>query len=199
MMSNRGAEQVEGIWGDLACTRCRYNLRGLVGPVVTCPECGTRYDVADLIMLRWRGTRLNAPGVSRIAWPMAWLYAGSLMAVFATAVSLPLWEFLWIIVLVGWPCLLWNLRDMMPRGRAVLLSLLAHGLVVGYAACAAAVPLLLLLCVTFEGSDSLVVFLVGLLMIAAMWLLCRRGEWFIARCCVRQYLIDDGRFATMRP
>jgi hypothetical protein len=41
------------------------------------------------------------------------------------------------------------------------------------------------------------VFLGGLLVLAAVWWACRRGERLIARCCFRQHLIDRGRSATM--
>jgi len=35
------------ITGDLPCLGCEYNLRGLVGPVVTCPECARENDLRD--------------------------------------------------------------------------------------------------------------------------------------------------------
>lgn len=33
---------------DLFCLRCRYNLRGLAGDAVRCPECGYENDAEDL-------------------------------------------------------------------------------------------------------------------------------------------------------
>jgi hypothetical protein len=34
---------------DVACPGCRYNLRGLFGDPLRCPECGERYDRATLL------------------------------------------------------------------------------------------------------------------------------------------------------
>ncbi len=35
------------IHGDLNCLSCQYNMRGLVGPIVVCPECGSKNDLTD--------------------------------------------------------------------------------------------------------------------------------------------------------
>lgn len=33
---------------DVACPHCQYNLRGLAGPIVNCPECGVEVNVHKL-------------------------------------------------------------------------------------------------------------------------------------------------------
>ncbi len=33
------------VYGDWPCFKCRYNLKGLQGPEVTCPECGQNNDL----------------------------------------------------------------------------------------------------------------------------------------------------------
>lgn len=35
---------------------CRYPLRGLAGPLVTCPECGRRWDLAELARRQWKSS-----------------------------------------------------------------------------------------------------------------------------------------------
>ncbi len=43
-----GAETPDRRWlliRDIPCLACKYNLRGLVGPIVLCPECGHGNDL----------------------------------------------------------------------------------------------------------------------------------------------------------
>jgi hypothetical protein len=54
-MARSGPAQVAELQQDLPCPQCDYNLRGLRGVVVQCPECGATFDVARLIAQRWRG------------------------------------------------------------------------------------------------------------------------------------------------
>ena len=46
---------------DVACPGCEYNLRGLYGPVVSCPECGLTCDVAKLVQQKWEKSWQHAP------------------------------------------------------------------------------------------------------------------------------------------
>ncbi len=48
-MASTGEERVNEIQQDLDCPHCEYNLRGLLGDVVSCPECGEICDVAKLV------------------------------------------------------------------------------------------------------------------------------------------------------
>lgn len=68
-----GVEHAREILQDLACPACQYNLRGLRGEVVSCPECGARSDVAKLMQARWQIPWRKAPGYNRLAYPLAWL------------------------------------------------------------------------------------------------------------------------------
>ena len=68
-----GGEYVDAIRQDLECPNCRYNLRGLIGAVVTCPECGNNCDVAHLVANRWRKAWFRAPGFNRLVLPIGWL------------------------------------------------------------------------------------------------------------------------------
>ena len=75
-----GVQHANEILQDLACPVCDYNLRGLRGEVVACPECGASSNVARLMQSRWQMPWRRAPGFNRLAWPLASLVvAGALL------------------------------------------------------------------------------------------------------------------------
>jgi hypothetical protein len=49
---------------DLPCPYCAYNLRGLVGPEVQCPECGAAINTTDLRQFRHQLARDTAPAMA---------------------------------------------------------------------------------------------------------------------------------------
>ena len=53
MATEATPDAVEAIQRDLACPACGYNLRGLTGDVIPCPECGTDVDIARLVTQKW--------------------------------------------------------------------------------------------------------------------------------------------------
>lgn len=69
-------DKVDTIQRDLACPQCEYNLRGLQGDVVHCPECGLGVDVARLITSRWTGPWHKAPGLLIIEIPVLVVVVG---------------------------------------------------------------------------------------------------------------------------
>jgi len=44
-MTPSGREHLDTIHRDIGCPKCNYNLRGLSGETVACPECGERWHV----------------------------------------------------------------------------------------------------------------------------------------------------------
>ncbi|MEX0655122.1 MAG: hypothetical protein WDZ31_01865 [Phycisphaeraceae bacterium] len=59
----------QAVRGERACPRCDYNLQGLAGPVVACPECGTHWDLHRLAS-NWRGQSwYGCPGFGVIVMP----------------------------------------------------------------------------------------------------------------------------------
>ena len=44
-----GDRGIDEIRQDLACPDCQYNLRGLIGAIVSCPECGMTVNVGELV------------------------------------------------------------------------------------------------------------------------------------------------------
>ena len=51
-MTIPGHGTLEETLQELACPNCGYALRGLSGPVRTCPECGHDWDVLQLVTRR---------------------------------------------------------------------------------------------------------------------------------------------------
>ena len=60
LTSSHEQVELEGLARDIACPNCEYNLRGILGDPVVCPECGNAYSVSKLLELRWNklGTKL---------------------------------------------------------------------------------------------------------------------------------------------
>lgn len=83
------ANEVESIREDLACPACGYNLRGLVGDLIRCPECGVSCDVAALVTARWTKPWYRAPRLTTVLWPAGAAYIGGLVviALYATTSS----------------------------------------------------------------------------------------------------------------
>ncbi|MCG8509202.1 MAG: hypothetical protein MI741_08225, partial [Rhodospirillales bacterium] len=61
---------------DLACPNCDYNLRGLPGPVVACPECGCKCDIPKLITARWNKPWYRAPKFNIVLAPATVAFIG---------------------------------------------------------------------------------------------------------------------------
>ncbi len=62
--------------GDLECPQCRYNLKGLNGTIVSCPECGLQIDVTRLRLSRSLGPWYRSPAYNALKWPVAWAILG---------------------------------------------------------------------------------------------------------------------------
>ena len=73
---------------DIACPDCEYNLRGLPGPIVNCPECGLTTDVPVLATRQWNKPWYKAPGFNTLMWPaviafISWIAFGVLFSLFS--------------------------------------------------------------------------------------------------------------------
>lgn len=202
-----GADRVEAIREDLACPDCEYNLRGLSGDVVTCPECGRVCDVAALVTARWTGKWYKAPGLNTMLIPTAVAVVGGLIWL-TTSVSFVIRDpyqagsVIWSWAILGITLAVWLWRmavtsrafDRPVKGPA--LAMLAHALFVGYLGGLVffVSGLASFLFGLFETGASGVG--MGLLMIggsvAVIWG-CRWGEKFIAGYCIREYLRRQSR------
>jgi hypothetical protein len=51
------------ITADIGCPKCDYNLRGLSGETVTCPECGSQWHAMQIQVERWERVKDRLPGL----------------------------------------------------------------------------------------------------------------------------------------
>lgn len=145
------ANPSSGAWRldrDLPCPECEYNLRGLFGPRVDCPECGQRVDLVQLATRRWDKPWYKAPGYNFLALPAAWALVGTVGAFLFSRVAsealgpapfvgyaLVVVSLAGLIVLVVWSALLWFAYRRFGRdARAVGYALLKHVALCGYLA-----------------------------------------------------------------
>ena len=83
---------------------------------------------------------------------------------------------------------------MMPDGRALWLSLLAHGLAVVYVAGGAVILVLLLRVLIGDASEATIL----IFPLIASLVICRRGERFIAETCIRHHLNEHAKVGPAR-
>ena len=193
-MSSPETESVEEIRQDIACPQCEYNLRGLRGDVVQCPECGMNCDVVELIERRWTKPWWTAPGFNRLVVPVVvatidpMLLSVLMVARQGSVMIVPLAG---TVVLFGWLYLMFRI-GLRGGTEAVLLSLLAHLIFVGYVIGVYGCIAMIIRMVGMVLNQMLSLQLLGAavvagLLVALVWG-CRRGERFIAGRCIRRYL-----------
>ena len=199
-MTGTGEELVKEIRRDLLCPQCEYNLRGLYGDIVWCPECGATCDVAKLVSLRWTKPWHQAPGLSTVFLPTAWAVLGAVGGPMASRVDPVLLAGCLLVWLAVWLWLLWRAWDLFQSVEGVYVALASHVILAGYV-------------FGVWGSLALVFHLLSLLgappslgyapwqwfalafCLAPLGLLvwaCHRAERFVARRCIRRYLARMG-------
>jgi len=202
---------VEQVMLDVACPACDYNLRGLAGPIVACPECGQVCDVAKLVSLRWTQPWHRAPKFNRVVLPVAWAVFGWLTVVLATALafyiddavqSVVVQAVAWLLLLAGWfACFVQSYR-VFGAMRGVWLAMLAHAIFLIYL-----VTLILTVSLGLASIAAIVdgrhsAALVPAVVIATTWgvgYLARRGERWIAEQCIREYLRRKSMASPIAP
>lgn len=204
---NRGEAQVQRLQRDLLCPQCDYNLRGLSGACIHCPECGLHVDVARLITQRWTGPWYKAPGLQTLSMPVVWLTLGPVALIAVTCM------FSGVIHSVGnqpqitnvrmvaaalglvwlgvWVALMYRSWGVFQAWKGVWLALVEHALLAGYLAGIAATITGLIYGVVAgsRGNWAWAVALMPFVAAALAWLYgCRRLERWVAEQCVREYL-----------
>jgi hypothetical protein len=194
-MFRRRRTRVAQIREELSCPQCEYSLRGVPGDVATCPECGTECDLARLIANQWVGPWYRAPGFNRVLIPVTFASIGVWVVLIVLAFEsyhgrTPLYTMLTAGALVAaWGWSMWRLRRMMPGGAAMVLALLAHGILAGYVFSLMATIGLLWRAVLAGSLAVAAPALVAVLPLAGLMWVCRRGEKYIAVRCIRRYLV----------
>lgn len=145
-MSDSGREHLEEIQGDLECPACQYNLRGLRGEVVQCPECGMSVNVAHLIARRWQIAWNKAPGYTKIAGPVlpaavgALVFIAFLLVVVDRAGYIPPQAVITMLsIVLGflliWLYQIWRIYMTLDGIWGVRMCLVAHLVLAGYLVC----------------------------------------------------------------
>ena len=189
-----GGEWVDQIARDLGCPACGYNLRGLRGPIVDCPECGQNCDIPRLVARKWDKPWWKAPKFNTILNPVAWLYV---MFLITSCMSLNLGQpsvmAVFGLVWVGvWGWLMWRAWRVFNGMEGLLLALLGHAVMLGYLA--GLVSMFAGFLWAMHPAFSNLVLRLGLigagmiLGVVLMWV-ARGGERFIAGRCIKRYLL----------
>ncbi len=55
---------------NIFCPNCQYNLRGLIGREVDCPECGHRCNLSELVAVKWDKPWYKVPGYDKLCLPV---------------------------------------------------------------------------------------------------------------------------------
>ncbi len=201
-MPEQAPQPVTAIPHDLACPQCGYNLRGLHGYIVDCPECGARCDVAMLMTRQWTRPWFHAPGFSTVSYTVLWLvgagFVGLLTPVLGQEMgaSAGLGGVLVVTLLLAcWVMTVRRACQWFGASEGLGLVAMAHVLFAGYLAggIAVVVGLLHLLLgwtrfVTTPSGQMLTTVPLAVVIGALVVWLCRRGERFIAGRCIRRHL-----------
>jgi hypothetical protein len=207
-MSSFGSQHAEEIRQGITCPQCEYDLRGLPGAVVICPECGLEVDVAKVVVSRWTAPWYRAPGLNALFLPLAWIFLATLIAICA---GLVLFEFHmrstpWValftaVLIIGvWLILLARLRNRLDNDMAIPLALFAHVVFVMYiAAIVMFLPaIILMMDAVFHGTAiAAIIHAVWLAFSIGLFWAARWSERYIASHCIRQHLVNLARSGTM--
>lgn len=198
-------DHIQQVTQDLACPQCEYNLRGLHGEVVNCPECGEPCNIAKLIERRWTKPWWKAPKFNTVLMPAVTLYVAMLLSIPSNLAGLLLTRntvgelpvlMIWLLLISTlWLWLMNRAYRLFDSQRGIWLALLAHVLVAGYlmALMIGLSFLMGLVMLIFTPSfssqlASIAITLLILIVAIAIIYACRRGERYIAGQCIRRYL-----------
>lgn len=180
---------------DIACPGCEYNLRGLLGPVVVCPECGLLSDVPELAARQWDKPWYKAPGFNTLAWPAAGAFGWYFFLVPLSSASIGGGGT--AIALAGltlWVLLMYRAYKVFDTAKGIWLALAMHALVAGFLVSILGLIVSIILCVLaisdVQSSDNKWISIVILMFVCFMLLLwgSRRVERAIAGACIRHHL-----------
>ena len=198
-MTERGEQAMKELANDLACPRCDYNLRGLVGDEVVCPECGQHVNVARLIAQRWTRPWWHAPLYNTLALPLAWVVLSAIALLPITAISLePKYRHTWIpwaftsVAVVGWFAVMAFVRRRFGSSEGIALALLLHAVLPAYLFGLFGVLSFGIRLIAFDiGRFPAAMAIIDAVSMAAgvvVILVARFTERFIARRCIKRHL-----------
>lgn len=181
---------------DVACPECDYNLRGLTGPIVDCPECGLTSDVPVLAARQWCKPWYRAPGFNTLALPAVLMCVGwfaSRFIQFTYGFDSPSGITFLSIWGVAWCALMYFAYRVLEGYLGLLFALLLHPLVLGYLVSILGGILMIIWAAgsIYDGdTDTQAIIWWALWFVILLGVLwgCRRIERAIAMACIRHYL-----------
>jgi hypothetical protein len=198
--SSQVSQLVESISQDIGCPNCQYNLRGLYGPEVDCPECGCHCDIVKLISEKWTKPWYRAPKFTRVGLPARWTF---IMLLISLIFLMPLLAVqaapFWLLPLMAatylaiWGVLIYRAATVFGDIRSGIgLALLLHVCVLGYLFGLLGFAVLSAIIIeSFVAGvvtwPALIGIAIGSILAAAAWP-ARLGERYVANCCIREYL-----------
>ena len=198
---------LERVRSGLRCA-CGYSLSGHAEAVITCPECGRRGTLPDLILASW-GDRWNRAPWFRQLRRSASLFVVGLLSMclcwlsargdFGLAVAIS--AMLALAALAGWLFDIWQMRAELADGRIARAVILLHLVYGSYVlALLVAVAAGLLAIVSLALRDALFGTFTGATTVVAVGVmkLCRFSEKRIARAIAGRLMRRWTGVATMR-
>ena len=181
---------------NVACPNCEYNLRGLHGPIVDCPECGLSSDVPELAARQWNKPWYRAPGFNTLSWPTVWMFVGWIVAgIVDNTVGLgaPSGLIFMLVGVIGWCLLMVRAYQVLGGFLGLVLALVIHALLIGYLVSLVGgfgmITWGILLVSNGEANGSVIFWwLLEFFILFAVFWGCRRTERAIAGVCIRHYL-----------
>jgi len=181
---------------DVLCPECDYNLRGLPGPIVQCPECGLESDVPALAGRQWDKPWFKAPGFNTLFMPAVLTYFSFfLLTMVGTHNDAGLGLIiLFIIIIPGlWCWLMYKAYCVFNGPLGLLYALAGHVLLVGIFGSLFVIISQILMCVVelIDGHyyvNEIPELIIMLAIASIVFWVCRILERAIARACIRQYL-----------
>jgi hypothetical protein len=194
-MSEPGVQHAEQILDDLACPQCEYNLKGLRGPVVHCPECGLECDIPRMIANVWTRPWWDAPGFNRLVRPLSFLVLSGcglfVVLMFETRgfrSAGPLSLCLGVVAVMIWACLLAAASNQFENGRGLELTAFVHLLFVGYLGGVVGFVLCIVGVFTSGQIALIILELLGAAGLVVLLYFCRKGERYVAEQCLKRHL-----------
>lgn len=192
--TSKGASAVAEIQRDLACPSCQYNLRGLRGEIIDCPECGANIDIAKLIARKWTLQWWQAPGFNLVAAPVAVALIGGVVCLIGFGVEvgglrqvpwISLALFLAAVAIWGW--LMTYIRRFWGDSWGVTLALIAHAVLLCYDAGMAGIAVGIVFLLAPVKLGFIISIIAWAVAVALLWA-GRRMERFIGQECIRRHL-----------
>lgn len=189
--------------GDLFCPACEYNLRGLSGQELTCPECGETFKRVQLLATRGRPKVGLTPEYGVLTLPALWLVvvrtgywwwqANYQAAPAAEPFVLPVWG---VVAATGWLWLMVRLWRRLGGLDAVGDALLLHLVLAVYVGAGLGLVGLManmLFAMVFLRPSTMVGGLFGCLVLLGLLALARVGDRRVQRRCWRYRAVAHQR------